>query len=52
MIIDVKKLLNIKDIAFYHIIHDLREPKNDFLATDGTLCREVVMMNANNKINL
>ena len=38
---DLKKLLNenfIKYIAFYHMIHDLKENKNDFLAMDGPLC--------------
>ena len=40
MIIDVKTLLNeksIKYIVFYHIIHDLEDPKNDLLASDGPL---------------
>ena len=38
---DLKELLNekfIKNIAFYHIIHDLKEKENDFLAMDGPLC--------------
>ena len=54
MSIDVKTLLNdnvIKYIVFYHIIHDLKEPKNDLLASDEPLCRKFVMMNANNKNN-
>ena len=52
---DVKTLLNenfIKNIAFYHIIHDLKESKNDLLASDGRLWRKFVSINSNNKNNL
>ena len=43
MIKDLKELLNenfIKDIAFYHIIYDLKEKENGFLAMDGPLCKK------------
>ena len=51
MSIDVKTLLNenfIKYIAFYHILHDLKEPKNDLLASDGPWCCQFVTINPNN----
>ena len=49
MSIDVKTLLSetiIKYIAFYHIIYDMKDPKNDLLASDGPLCHIFVMINA------
>ena len=47
MIKDLKELLNenvIEDIMFYHIIHDLKENKNDFLAMDGPLCKKIFLL--------
>ena len=53
MSIDVKNLLNkkiIKNIAFNHIMHGLKEPKNDLLASDGPLCYKFVMIDTNNNV--
>ena len=52
---DLKELLTekfIKNVAFYHIIHDLKERENDFLETDGPLCKKFVSICINNMDNL
>ena len=41
---DSKEILNekfIEDIVFYHIIHDLKENTNDFLAMDEPFCKKM-----------
>ena len=52
---DLKELLNekvITNIAFYHIICDLKEKENDFLAMDGPLCKKIVSISIKNMNSL
>ena len=52
---DLKELLNkkfIKEIAFYHIIHDLKEDKNYLLSSDGPLCKKFVSLNTKDMTQL